>query len=105
MTRDKLLAFDEITKSVFKCFGKRKWTGDDQIRESDDDAIALEGITNTFLDEQINKPPKNSLSQHSNIHKQNNDEGCCGANTIITFFDNVRAIFSQGPSSDENCKY
>ena len=105
MTREKLLAFDKITKSVFKCFGKRKWTGDDQIRESDDDAIALEGITNTFLDEKINRPPMKSSSQHSNIHKLNNDESCCGAKTVITFFDNVRAMFSQGRSSEKNCKY
>ena len=105
MTREKLLAFDEITKSLFKCFGTCNCKGIDEIRESDDDAIALEGLTNTFLDEKINLPPNNSSSHHSNIHKQNNDEGCCGANTMITFFDNVRAIFSQGRSSEENCKY
>ena len=104
MTRDKLLAFDEITKSVFKCFGKRKWTGDDEIRESDDDAIALEGITNTFLDEKINRPPMKSSSEHSD-DSENNNESCCGANTVITFFDNVRAMFSQGRSSEKNCKY
>ena len=105
MTRDKLLAFDEITKSVFKCFGKCKFTGDDELRESHDDAIALKGHNNTFLDEKINTPPKKSSAQLSNIHKQNNDEGCCGVNTMVTFFDNVRAIFSQGRSSEENCKY
>ena len=94
-----------MKKSVFKCFGICKCTGDDEIRESDDDAIALEGISNTFLDEKINRPPMKSSSQHSNIHKLNNDESCCGAKTVITFFDNVRAMFSQGRSSEENCKY
>ena len=78
---------------------------DDEVRGYDEDAIALEGITNTFLDEKINLPPKNSSSHHSNIHKQNNENCCCGANTMITFFDNIRAIFSQGRSSEENCKY
>ena len=105
MTREKLLAFDKIKKSVFKCFGKCKCAGDVEIRESDDDDIALEGLTNTCLDEKINRPPKKSSSQLSNIQKHNNDEGCCGANTMITFFDNVRTIFSQGRSSEENCKY
>ena len=105
MTIDKLLAFDEKTKSVFKCFGKFKSIGDDELRESDDDDITLEGLDNIFLGKKINRPSKKSSSQLSNIHKQNNDDCCWGANTMITFFDNVRAIFSQGRSSEENCKY
>ena len=97
------MAFDEITKSLFKCFGTGKCTRDDEKGDSDNDAIVLEGLTNTCLDEKI--PAKKSSSQHSNILKQNNDESCCGANTMITLFDNVRAIFSQGRSSEKNCNY
>ena len=104
MTRDKLLTLDEITKSAFKCFRKCKCKEDDEIRGFDDGAIALEGLTNTFLDEKINRPPMKSSSQHSD-DSENNDESCCGANTVITFFDNVRAMFSQGRSSEKNCKY
>ena len=50
--------------------------------------------------------PTNSSTQVSTPSNHKKDCNCCfGASSLLTFFDNVRAIFSQGRSAAENSKY
>ena len=35
----------------------------------------------------------------------NTEDDCFSAGTIVTFFDNVRTIFTQGRSAEENSKF
>ena len=34
-----------------------------------------------------------------------NEDSCFSASTLVTFFDNVRSIFTQGRSTEENSKF
>ena len=122
MTKDNLAAFDqyasrliqekmnkhlECIKSAFSCCSKEtNENGDGEMKDVDDKSKSFEDLSENGLEEKTEATPTKSSTQVSTPSNQKKDCNCCfGASSLLTFFDNVRAIFSQGRSAEENCKY
>ena len=119
MTKDNLAAFDqyasriirekmnkhlECIKSTFSCCSKE--TNGGEMKDVDDKSKSLEDLSENGLEEKTEATPTKSSTQVSTPSNQKKDcNFCFGASSILTFFDNVRALFSQGRSADENSKY
>ena len=107
MTKDKLEEFDKIFKSPFSCCSKETNANDDgQTIVVDHKGTLLEDTGETCLEVKSEAMPTNSSTQVSMLGNQKEDcNFCFGASSILTFFDNVRALFSQGRLVAENSKY
>ena len=122
MTKDNLAAFDqfasrliqekinkhlECIKSAFSCCSKEtNENGDGEMKDVDDKSKSFEDLSENVLEEKTEATPTKSSTQVSTPSNQKKDSNCCfGASSFLTFFDNVRAIFSQGRSTAENSKY
>ena len=112
MTKDNLAAFDqyasrlfqgkinkhlECIKSIFSCCSKE--TNDGEMKDVDDKSKSLEDLGEIGLEEKTEATPTKSSTQVSTPSNQKK------VSSLLTFFDNVRAIFSQGRSAAENSKY
>ena len=96
-----------MIKSAFSCCSKEtNKTGDSETNDVDHKGTLQEDPGENYLEENKEAAPTKSSTQVRQTGNQKEDcSFCFGAKSILTFFDNVRALFSQGRSVDENSKY
>ena len=108
MSKDNLSSLDKkiqrTAKTLLDFFScKSKLTDDEDKHEIDESAIKT--ASEVAIRQNIDESGIKEALNESNSNGKKGKECFFGSSTLVTFFDNVRTIFSQGRIVEKNSKY